>query len=162
MREEMEETGEISLGEEEIAAGENFSFKDVGELIKDMEVPEGGESVAPAAEAEETIELIEEPLELLEEPVATSFDRPTEKTVTDTSDIAEGDRFVAEGKFYEAMSAYRKSLASAPGNKKVLQRVEELRALLKLMGKDKEVLIAQLDAFLEGINKRRDEFFRRS
>jgi len=60
------------------------------------------------------------------------------------------------------MGAYRKFLTADPNNKKVLQRVEELRALLKLLGKDKEALVAKLDAFLEGINKRRDEFFGRS
>jgi hypothetical protein len=39
-----------------------------------------------------------------------------------------------------------------------MQRIEELRALLKLLGKDKEELIAKLDSLLAGIRKRRDEF----
>jgi len=32
--------------------------------------------------------------------------------------------------------------------------------LIKLMGKDKELLISKLNIFLEGVNKRRDEFLR--
>jgi hypothetical protein len=39
-----------------------------------------------------------------------------------------------------------------------LQRMEELRTLLKLMGKDKDALIVRLNAFLDGITKRGHEF----
>ena len=56
------------------------------------------------------------------------------------------------------MNVYRKMLASEPDNKEILQRMEELRALLKLLGKEKEELLAKLDSFLDGIRKRRDEF----
>jgi hypothetical protein len=62
----------------------------------------------------------------------------------------------------------------------VMQRIQELKALLKLLGEDKEALItrldslfngikdgknkealiARLDSLLNGIKKRRDEFFR--
>jgi hypothetical protein len=41
----------------------------------------------------------------------------------------------------------------------VMQRIEELKMLLKLLGKDKEELIAKLDGLLADIKKRRDEFF---
>lgn len=76
--------------------------------------------------------------------------------------LSDADRFIAEGKFAEAMGVYRKLLSADPHDKEVLQRVDELRSLLKLLGKDKEVLMAKLDAFLDGIRKRRDEFFGRS
>ncbi|NJD54835.1 MAG: tetratricopeptide repeat protein [Nitrospirae bacterium] len=76
-------------------------------------------------------------------------------------ELGDADRFIAEGKFSEAMGVYRKHLSADPHDKAVLQRVDELRALLKLLGKDKEVLIAKLDAFLDGVRKRRDEFFGR-
>jgi hypothetical protein len=40
-----------------------------------------------------------------------------------------------------------------------LQRIEELRALLKLLGKSEEELILKLNSLLEGIKKRQNEFF---
>lgn len=75
-------------------------------------------------------------------------------------DLAEADSFVAEGDYRRAMSAYKAMLASRPEDREVLQRVEELRALLKLLGKDKELLEANIEAFLEGIKRKKDEFFR--
>ena len=42
----------------------------------------------------------------------------------------------------------------------VLQRIQELKSLLKFLGKDKEALIMRLDSLLEGIRKRQDEFHR--
>ena len=159
---EPEKAGESSIAEAgSSASAEDLSFTDLDVLIGDVEIPSLGEPVAPATEAEQTIELLAEPPEVAEEHVSSSFDTPTD-TINKGEDIADADRFVAEGKFFEAMGAYRKFLTADPNNKTALQRVEELRALLKLMGKDKEVLIAKLDAFLEGINKKRDEFFGRS
>ena len=70
------------------------------------------------------------------------------------------DRYIAEGNYIRAIETYQKMLSSAPDDKSILQRVEELRALLKLMGKDKEVLISKLNAFLNAVRKRGDEFFR--
>jgi hypothetical protein len=77
-------------------------------------------------------------------------------------DLDAADRFIAGGDYAEAMGVYRQILSMDPGNKLVLQRADELRALLRLMGKDKELRIAALDAFLEGVKKGRDEFFGRS
>jgi tetratricopeptide (TPR) repeat protein len=71
----------------------------------------------------------------------------------------DADRFIAEGNYLQAMHVYRSILSSDPDNRTTLQRVEELRALLKLMGKDKETLISNLNAFLEGVRKRRNEFY---
>jgi tetratricopeptide (TPR) repeat protein len=73
--------------------------------------------------------------------------------------LIEADRSIGEGNYAEAMGIYRKVLSSDPGNRQVLQRAEELKALLKLLGKDKEELIVRLDNLLQGIKKRRDEFF---
>ena len=72
--------------------------------------------------------------------------------------LEDANGFIAEGNYLGAVTLYRNMLSSDPGNKAVLQRMEELKVLLKLMGKDKETLIARLDEFLEGIQKRRDEF----
>ncbi len=72
------------------------------------------------------------------------------------------DRFISEGKYLGAINVYQQILAAGAGDKQTLQRIEELRSLLKLMGKDKEVLISKLDAFLSALKKRGDEFHRSS
>jgi tetratricopeptide (TPR) repeat protein len=76
--------------------------------------------------------------------------------------VEDADRFIADGDYLRALEVYRNILSSDPDNRTALQRAEELRALLKLMGTDKDALIARLNAFLEGITKRRNEFHGRS
>jgi len=71
--------------------------------------------------------------------------------------VADADSYILEGKYFSAMNVYRKILEREPDNKQVHQRIEELRALLKLLGKEKEELVSKLDSFLDGIRKRRDE-----
>ncbi len=72
--------------------------------------------------------------------------------------IGNADKYITEGKYFSAMNIYRKLLLRDTENKQVLQRIEELRVLLKLLGKDKEELVSKLDSFLDGIRKRHDEF----
>jgi tetratricopeptide (TPR) repeat protein len=73
--------------------------------------------------------------------------------------VADADRYIAQGRYSDAMNVYRNLLSAEPDNKRILQRVEELKALLKMLGKDKEALISKLDSFLSSIRKRRNEFF---
>lgn len=63
------------------------------------------------------------------------------------------DSFVAAGEYYKAAEIYRNMLAIDPANKHLMQRLAELKALLKLLGRGEDVLIARLDALLEGIKK---------
>lgn len=72
------------------------------------------------------------------------------------------DRLISEGKYFGAIDVYKQILAAYADDKHTLQRIEELRSLLKLLGKDKEVLISKLNAFLGAIKKRGDEFHRRT
>ncbi len=72
---------------------------------------------------------------------------------------SDADPYILQGKYMEAMNIYRKLLSIEPDNMQVMQRIEELKTLLKLLGKDKEELITKLDSLLAGIKKRRDEFF---
>jgi tetratricopeptide (TPR) repeat protein len=95
----------------------------------------------PQAAVEETQEIAEE---VSEQPLITA---------------ADADRYISQEKYSDAMNVYRNLLSAEPGNKQILQRVEELRALLKMLGKDKEQLISRLDSFLGGVRKRRNEFF---
>ena len=71
----------------------------------------------------------------------------------------DADQYINQGKYMEAMAVYKNILSREPSNNQALQRVEELRALLKLLGKDKEELITKLETFLETIKKKRNEFF---
>jgi len=145
---------EITIAEETIdESGQDLTFEDVAAEVGQEESPAAG---GPAAEIDQT----EESVDLMEDFPDLDEDMPRRASAGEVLDDA--DRCIAEGKFSEAMGIYRKYLSADPDNKAVLQRVHELRALLKLLGKDKEVLIAKLDAFLEGIHKRRDDFFGRS
>jgi tetratricopeptide (TPR) repeat protein len=73
--------------------------------------------------------------------------------------VGDADLYISQEKYSDAMNVYRSLLSADPGNNRILQRVEELRALLKMLGKDKDQLISRLDSFLDGVRKRRDEFF---
>lgn len=73
--------------------------------------------------------------------------------------LYDADPYILQDKYMDAMNIYRRILSIEPGNMHVMQRVEELKFLLKLLGKDKEELITKLDSLLAGIKKRRDEFF---
>jgi tetratricopeptide (TPR) repeat protein len=157
-REDIEEAGTTSIPEDEVIAAEDLSFEDIDAEIAMELTPVVSEPFLAAEEAEETIELVEESLETAEEPVNIAFDEERTVPKQEIAGLSDADRFVADGKFAEAMGVYRRFLANDPNDKRVLQRVEELRSLLKLMGKDREVLIDKLNAFLEGIHKGRDGF----
>ena len=130
---------------------EDISFGDINEALEYVETDL--EDISEEAKAEEIIEETEEVSFTEKEP---DFTEPYAKKST----IEDADKHISKGSYMEAMTVYRNILSSAPDDKKVLQRVEELRGLIKLMGKDKELLISKLNIFLEGVNKRRDEFLR--
>ncbi|OGW53986.1 MAG: hypothetical protein A2Y81_10050 [Nitrospirae bacterium RBG_13_43_8] len=75
-------------------------------------------------------------------------------------DISVADSSVSQGRYAEALNMYKGILAIEPDNVHVLQRLEELKTLLELLGKGKEDLIAKMDNLLNGIRRRRDEFFK--
>ncbi|MDP1758577.1 MAG: hypothetical protein Q8K77_02100, partial [Thermodesulfovibrionales bacterium] len=69
---------------------------------------------------------------------------------------------ISEGNYLKAMSIYREMLSANPQDKYVMQKVEELRMLLKILGKDKEAVIDKLETFGKRLKERKDEFFRSS
>jgi tetratricopeptide (TPR) repeat protein len=101
--------------------------------------------------------------DILEEPAVPAKEMTSQKQavpgrpVTQVS-FEDADACIAQEKYGEAMNIYKSVLSDNPGSKNILQRIEELRSLLKLLGKDKEELITKLDHLLSGIKKRRDEF----
>ena len=128
-----------STGETDITREEDVEPIEVEELLSPEDVwrePEASSQVAHAFIKEEAIP---------SQPV------PGE-------DVDDADKWIAQGKYGQAMNIYRRVLSADPGDRRVLQRVEELRTLLRLLGKDKEELVVKLEHLLEGIKKRRSEF----
>ncbi|MBI4823500.1 MAG: tetratricopeptide repeat protein [Nitrospirae bacterium] len=159
-----EETEEIEIIKE---SSEALSIEEAEELLKEVSLPEEAISIpeellAEAALPEETDEFMrlhEEPLEeVLPKEEAIS---ETPMTVSHAS-LVLADSFISEGNYYEAMRTYKTLLKDDPQNKRVMQRTHELKALLKLLGKDKEVLVVRLETFLNAIKKRGSELFRSS
>ncbi len=128
--ESVEAIAEISPETEEISEAETLSFED---MLKEPEVAE----VAPE-----------------EEPASREKESPGQPAF-----IEKADQFILQGNYAGALNIYKNLLSSEPDNLHIMQRAEDLKILLKLLGKDKEVLIAKLDSFLDSIKKRRDEFF---
>ncbi len=127
------------------------------------------EALEPSIELLEEKELVENAIEIeeiTEESISlegaleeSKHVEVKEERATPGLTIADADSYIIQGQYAEAMGIYKKLLSDDPENRHILQRIEELRALLKLLGKDKEILIERLDDFLKGIKKRRDEFF---
>jgi tetratricopeptide (TPR) repeat protein len=169
---------ESSAGEEEIDLWElpDEEITEIKEEIeeKPVEISVSEEtaqvtepSIEPFEEAEE--ELTENVIEIEEVPEdSISFEGLLEESeISEKAEekaapgfgMTDADSYIVQGQYAEALNIYRKLLSDDPENRYVMQRIEELRSLLKLLGKDREALIETLDAFLEGIRKRRNEFF---
>ncbi|MEW6068973.1 MAG: tetratricopeptide repeat protein [Nitrospirota bacterium] len=159
LSEETEEdiqTKAVDIGQEtEAITEEPLSF---GDIFKKPEIEATGIEKEDISEAE--------PLsfaDVFKEP-GIAVEEKEEKEVKEVSEqpfltVSDADSFVAQGKYVEAVTVYRRLLSIEPDNKQVMQRLDELKTLLKLLGKDKEDLIARLDSFLEAVRKRKNEFF---
>jgi tetratricopeptide (TPR) repeat protein len=103
-----------------------------------------------SGEAEESVFAMDEITETLE------------KEVLEQShiDLGVADSYISQGKYADALNIYKRLLSTEPDNVHVLQRIEELKNLLSLLGKGKEDLIAKMNSLLGGIRKREDEFSR--
>jgi tetratricopeptide (TPR) repeat protein len=119
----------------------------IGELQEELETPSGtplgAEQVAPEQPDEEETSSLQD---TVQEPVPVYI-------------APDAETYIKQGNYTAAMNTYKTILSEDPDNKQVLQRVAELKALLKMIGKDQEAHILKLEGFLEGINKRRNEFF---
>jgi tetratricopeptide (TPR) repeat protein len=122
------------------------------------------EEVEPTVEFEEIREERSLSFEdILKEPEVPAKEMVVKEKASPSSPITQqsvedADAYILQGKYWEAMNVYKTILSGDPGSKNILQRIEELRGLLKLLGKDKDELITKLDRLLLGIKKRRDEF----
>ncbi len=150
------------IEEEAEEPGSEVSLEEVNAVL-DSDVRAVEVDVAESGEApEEELTQAEEgaaPEEDIPVGTASFFEETAPKKKGPT--LEEAERRISEGNYAGAVNIYRNILALHPGDNRTLQRLEELKVLLKLLGKDKEVLMARLDAFLKGIEKRHDEFLGR-
>lgn len=126
------------------------SVLDHGELAELLETEGFPETVSEAEPMEESVQ---ERVFYKESP-----DVEKVELIHEDLDLADADSFVSSRQYYKALDSYKSILKEFPDNKKVLQRIAELKHLLKLLGKDQEIIV-KLEALLEGIRRRRDEFF---
>lgn len=105
-------------------------------------------------------ELVEEEVYKESEIAAGEIEETLKKEVSEEPRLSLGDAeaYISQGSYMKAMDVYERILSVEPNDVRVLQRAEELKALLRLLGTDKE-LIARLNSLLEGIKKKRDEFY---
>ncbi len=145
-----------SINEAESKADLNDIWKPLYESEKELkeEQPLESKIQEPAFPSESP--LYEKPREEREE-LKTEEQEERISYITKEPEVEDADPFIVEGRYFSAMNIYRKILEKDPENKKAMQRIEELRLLIKLAGKDKEELISKLDGFLDAIKKRRDE-----
>ncbi|MBE0425820.1 MAG: hypothetical protein IBX72_04130 [Nitrospirae bacterium] len=148
---------------EKEAAETLFDIPVTEEDLNSMKAPEEAIEEVQETLSEGHAEIIEEISEVEEELSFEGLQEETELVAEEEAipplNLSDADPHILQGNYTEAMNVYRKLLSLEPENKQVLQRVEELKALLKLLGKDKEDLIARMGNLLEGIKRRRDEFF---
>lgn len=140
---------EVVYESEAIDEAEVFDIEALDELVAEL----GGEPPAEVAEEATREAPAIEPDEALFEEFAEK-----EPVLDVQGDIFGADGLVAQGQYLAAMSAYRTVLLQEPENKQVMQRVVELKALLKMLGREDDIFEANLQSFLEGIKRRRDEF----
>ena len=154
LKEEEDKIPETSISEEDLQL-----WKSHTEIVEKQE-----EAVADVMEAEELTEeesisfedIFRKPEPAPQEKISAIEEKVSRESALNISDA---DQYIAGGKYLDAMNIYKKLLSADPDNRQIMQRTEELRSLLKLLGKDKEELVSRLESFLEGIKKRKNEFF---
>ena len=153
--------GEIS-DDEPVETGEPFALDDEDEFeafskALSEEVSAGPEEIDGDSAADEFPEI-------LVEETAVSDIFPEEISVEDAGDVigetapladlSAVDSMIAEGKYSQAIRTYNEMLSRDPENRHLLQRTAELKAYLKMIGRDKEMTISRLETFLDGMKRR--------
>lgn len=100
--------------------------------------------------------------EAFKEEKAPVAERLPEKEDRGRYSLKDAEMFISEDNYMKAMSIYRETLSANPQDKYVMQKIEELRMLLKILGKDKEAVIDKLETFGKRLKENKDEFFRSS
>ncbi|MDH5203775.1 MAG: tetratricopeptide repeat protein [Nitrospirota bacterium] len=162
----LEEISEIPHGENQLSEI-SITEEDIDDLSKVL-LEASKEEIEEVITEEEKEELSEEeifsPEEIFKEPGGALEEKPEplRESLSEQPglSIVDADIYISQGRYMNAMDIYKRLLSIDPGNVHVMQRIEDMKILLKLLGKDKEQIIAKLNSFLEGIKKRQNEFFR--
>ncbi|NOX20729.1 MAG: tetratricopeptide repeat protein [Nitrospirae bacterium] len=74
--------------------------------------------------------------------------------------IEKANELIRSEQYMKAFDLYAEALRENPDNARIRQRIEELKQLMKLLGKDINQLVQEYEKLLKGIKERKDEFFR--
>ena len=167
---EFEEFKRSIAGQGEVAsatkAGEDAKTEGVfgEEVISDEDMEEAEKEAMSYATTFGDQDITQPPssFEAFKEEKAPVAERLPEKEDKGRYSPKDADLFISEGNYLKAMSIYRVMLSANPQDKYVMQKVEELRMLLKILGKDKEAVIDKLETFGKRLKENKDEFFRSS
>jgi len=142
---------------------EEIAIEDTGPVESPRE--EAAEVSVDAREEEEIIAVEEDSLdpsymEMDEGLLAETGDLPADLFAPKPVPAVEtADLLVKNGDYARAVGVLSRILAQAPGDRVARERMAEIKMLIKMLGKGKEVRAARLQGLLGGIRKRRDEFF---
>ena len=158
----VEDEGEESVSVEEEAGGlieeEHSAGIPIGEL-ESIEPPYTDEQAFEEEVSEKSVEELESALEEMSKPEA---EEDVALAEDDIPNLEETDKIIQDGDYMRALNIYKTHLLKDPENTAVLQKMQELIGLMKLLGKENEILEARLEAFLDKIMRHKDEFLRSS
>lgn len=135
------------------------------EIIHESEIPgrivseeakpvKAAPSQAPPVDDSSLYAVAEMPEDFAPQPL-----KPAPKKAPDPGALERADSYVKKGKYAEAFSILSNILSCSPDDKIAKERFQELRMLIKLLKKEKEVRAGRLASFLGAVRKRKDEFF---
>lgn len=108
----------------------------------------------------ESAAIVEEAL-VFEEPMQAVENISAEKSHAQFLEEAEVN--ISNGAFQKAMDIYDALLAEDPKNKRVLQKIEEVKMLLKMLNNNKNsgkgLVLEKMEDLKNGLKRKRDEFF---
>jgi tetratricopeptide (TPR) repeat protein len=180
---DVEVAEEISALDEAVSSGDMASVVEETPLAEELEAPEEVptfeiDEEVPTFEIDEEVPVVESmaagepdiaeeaPGEVPAEPAVV----PGEDLEAGTWPVAdepgtpvlgftEADDSITVGDYMRAYDIYNKMLVEEPGDRKIIQRLDELKSLLKVLGRGNEILETKLRDFLERIKARENEFF---
>jgi tetratricopeptide (TPR) repeat protein len=153
------ESETAGLIEEEPSAGIPIGeLVDTETLSDEEQVEEPSVPIMEEEVSEESMKEYESTLEELSKPeVAEAV--PVEEVLPD---LSEADLCIQNEDYLRAMDIYSAHLSKDPENTAVLQKVQEIKGLLKLLGRENEIFETRLQSFLDAAKSHRDEFLKNS
>ncbi len=83
---------------------------------------------------------------------------PAQQSDDIVSEIRRAEAMVEQSLFADAIKHYNGLMEKYPDDKRILQKLQELKVYLKMLGKDKEEVINKLQLFLNGIMMRKEKY----